>query len=91
MDAVAGTGPGTTEKENTVSIHADPLFITAEVERRLELAGVTPDGRDPVTAPAPLPVHPLAGLVARLVGGTTGGAPTRSARRTVATRRPRHP
>ena len=91
MDAVAGSSPGATEKERTVSIHADPLFIRAEVERRLELAGVPRDGRDPATLPAPVTVHPLAGFVARLVGGRTGGSPTRRAPRALATRRPRHP
>ena len=91
MDAVAGTRPETTEKESTVSIHADPLFINAEVERRLELAGVTREGRDPVTPRRPTSVHPLAGFVARLVGGGSGGAPVRRTTRPVATRRPRHP
>jgi UDP-N-acetylmuramyl pentapeptide synthase len=72
-----------------VSIHADPLFISSEVERRLELAGFRRDGHDHV-APAPaLGTHPLAALVARLVGGHAG--PATPVRREVATRRPRHP
>lgn len=74
-----------------MSIHADPLFIKAEVERRLELAGVTLDGREPVARRSPVTVHPLAGFVARLVGGRSGGVPTRRTTRPVATRRPRHP
>ena len=63
--------PGTTSKETTMSIHADPLFITTEVERRLELAGVAPRRARPRAGPRrprrpPLrgrrgPVRPLRG------------------------------
>ncbi|WP_392542017.1 hypothetical protein [Oryzobacter telluris] len=73
-----------------MSIHADPLFITAEVERRLELAGVHRDGHHH-DAPAPLALHPLALVVARLVRGRGRTASSRPAPGPVATRRPRHP
>ncbi|WP_377642730.1 hypothetical protein [Oryzobacter terrae] len=74
-----------------MSIHADPLFITAEVERRLELAGVHRDGRHHEPAPVGLGVHPFAAVVARLVR-SRGPRPTSTRTATAAaTRRPRHP
>ena len=73
-----------------MSIHADPLFITAEVDRRLELAGVHRDGRDHGPAPIGLGVHPFAAVVARFVRSRATRATTRTSTST-ATRRPRHP
>lgn len=73
-----------------MSIHADPLFVTAEVERRLELAGIHRDGH-PHDAPAPLALHPLAAVVARLVRSRDRAAARRTRTGSVATRRPRHP
>ncbi|QIM20932.1 hypothetical protein G7075_06975 [Phycicoccus sp. HDW14] len=67
-----------------MSIHADQLFVTAEVERRLELAGVDvhhPRRRHDQGAEETrvgTGVHPFAAVVARLV-------------RPRATGRPRHP
>lgn len=67
-----------------MSIHADQLFVTAEVERRLELAGVDvyhphrwTEHRTGETRVGG-GVHPFAAVVARLV-------------RPRATGRPRHP
>ncbi len=73
-----------------MSIHADPLFVAAEVERRLELAGVHREGHHH-DAPAPLTLHPLGALVARIVRGRDRGTSARAATAPVATRRPRHP
>ncbi len=80
-----------TSKENTVSIHADPLFINAEVERRLELAGVTRPGRHHEPAPVALGIHPFAAVMARFVR-SRGTRPTTSRTSApAASRRPRHP
>ena len=74
-----------------MSIHADPLFITAEVERRLELAGVHRDGRDHGPAPVGLGVHPFAAVVARFVRSREPRPTTPRTSTSTATRRPRHP
>lgn len=73
-----------------MSIHADPLFITAEVDRRLELAGVHRHGRAS-HAPAPLALHPFAAVVARFVGRRDRRTTSRQAGGSVATHRPQHP
>ncbi len=74
-----------------MSIHADPLFIATEVERRLELAGVTRVGHHHEPAPVGLGIHPIAAVVARFVR-SGGSRPTTSRTSTpAATRRPRHP
>lgn len=64
-----------------MSIHADQLFVTAEVERRLELAGVDVhhphrhDGHPVERTPVALGVHPVAALVARLTRPRAAGRP----------------
>jgi hypothetical protein len=53
-----------------VSIHADPLFVAAEVERRLESAGVRRDGRRHAAVPrSRAGTRLLAAVVARRAGG----------------------
>lgn len=80
-----------------MNVHADTLVVRAEVDRRLELAGVDPHGRNDHgwhrhEVPArPFATHPLAAFVARLVGGVEGTAPVGA--RTgapMASGRPRH-
>ncbi|MGG5257223.1 hypothetical protein [Phycicoccus avicenniae] len=64
-----------------MSIHADPLFVTAEVERRLELAGVDVHSRhhhpapEPSAAPVAVALHPLAAVLTRLVRPRPAGRP----------------
>lgn len=67
-----------------MSIHTDILVVNAEVERRLELAGVHRDGH-PHDVPDRPSSHRLARTLARLLGGR-GAATGR-----VAAHRPRHP
>jgi hypothetical protein len=67
-----------------MSIHTDVLVVNAEVERRLELAGVHRDGH-PHDVPDRPSHHRLAGALARLLGARGASA------RPVATHRPRHP
>ncbi|MGL5929722.1 MAG: hypothetical protein ACRCY8_12370 [Dermatophilaceae bacterium] len=71
-----------------MSIYADPLFVAAEVEHRLELAGVHRDGRHP---PVPVAAHPLSGFVARAVAGLRGRRSDRPVGRALDGSRPRHP
>ncbi|MGL4178016.1 MAG: hypothetical protein ACRCSN_18305 [Dermatophilaceae bacterium] len=70
-----------------MSIYADPLFVAAEVERRLELAGVHRDDRHPQ---APVATHPVAGFVAQVIArrAKRSGQP---AGRALDGSRPRHP
>ncbi|MBM6399542.1 hypothetical protein [Phycicoccus sonneratiae] len=62
-----------------MSIHADQLFVTAEVERRLELAGVDvhhPERDHAVAHPTvALGVHPVAAVLARLARPRVAGRP----------------
>ncbi|MGL5851070.1 MAG: hypothetical protein ACRCZD_09850 [Phycicoccus sp.] len=71
-----------------MSIYADPLFVAAEVERRLELAGVHRDERHPR---APVAAHPLLGFVVRVVAGRRPVRSQRPAGRPLDRGRPRHP
>ncbi|HYN66058.1 MAG TPA: hypothetical protein VES93_04160 [Ornithinibacter sp.] len=81
-----------------MSIYTDPSVVQAEIDRRFELAGVDPFVRDPHHGShvrdlpiRPLGAHPLAAFFARLVGGRTAPAPTRSRRgTTVVAGRPLH-
>jgi hypothetical protein len=75
-----------------MTIHADPLFIAAEVERRLELAGIDrcSHHRGDVSH-RPLAAHPLAVFVARLVVRRHHDEATRRAARGLDHGRPRHP
>ena len=82
-----------------MSLYTDSNVIQAEIDRRFELAGVDPYGRNQHhdshvrDLPArPLGAHPLAAFVAGLVRRPGAGTPTRSRRGgPVATGRPRHP
>ncbi len=57
---------------------ADPLFVKAEVEYRLERAGVDtrhPHHREPRPSGPGFAVHPLAAVVARLTRPRPAGHP----------------
>jgi hypothetical protein len=89
------TGPGTELlEEHTVNTYIDSTVRT-EIDRRFELAGVDPSDRHAhhrsEVSGRPLGLHPLAALLARLVGGPASSPAGRSARSTVAAGRPRHP
>lgn len=76
---VGGTGSPAPTEEHTMNVTVtDPLFVRAEVEYRLERAGV--DTRHPQHGVRRRPghgprVHPLAAVVARLTGPRPAGRP----------------
>ncbi len=69
--------------------------VRAEIDRRLELAGVDPSDRHAYhrfeVSGRPLGIHPVAAFFARLVGGSAPSLAGRRTRSAVAAGRPRHP
>ena len=78
-----------------MNLYADPLSVRAEINRRFELAGVDPEHlHDGLRHEAPVHRaggHPVAALVARLVGGSSTPRPASRSGAPVASGRPRHP